>query len=108
MMLISLVRAARNQGRSTLFEPMSHATWRAVEKSLSALLQAVFEAGGLRGVSAADAFDVQCDESTMSLNDMDNGRLIATVSFQPAIPVQRIQVALSLQQDGHVELQGAA
>jgi phage tail sheath protein FI len=98
-----LVRAARNQGRSTLFEPMSHATWRAVEKSLSALLQAVFEAGGLRGVSAADAFDVQCDESTMSRNDM-----IANLSFQPAIPVQRIQVALSLQQDGHVELQGAA
>lgn len=103
-----IVRAARNQGRSTLFEPLSQATWRAVEKSLSTLLMSIFNAGGLRGRSADDAFAVQCNASTMTQNDIDNGRLIANVSFQPAIPVQRIQVALSLEQGGHVVLQGAS
>ena len=103
-----IVRAARNQGRSTLFEPMSYATWRAVEKSLSTLLLAIFNAGGLRGRNAGEAFSVQCDNSTMTQNDMDNGRLIANVSFQPSIPVQRIQVALALEQGGQVVLQGAA
>lgn len=103
-----IIRAARNQGRSTLFEPMSYATWRAVEKSLSTLLMSVFDAGGLRGRNADDAFAVQCNASTMTQNDIDNGRLIASVSFQPAIPVQRIQVALSLEQGGQVVLQGAS
>ncbi|MGD8886760.1 MAG: hypothetical protein PVF34_14130, partial [Gammaproteobacteria bacterium] len=85
-----------------------YATWRAVEKSLSTLLMSVFDAGGLRGRNADDAFAVQCNASTMTQNDIDNGRLIASVSFQPAIPVQRIQVALSLEQGGQVVLQGAS
>jgi len=103
-----IIRAARRQGRSTLFEPMSHATWRAVEKSLSLLLTSIFNAGGLRGRNPDDAFSVECNASTMTQNDIDNGRLIANVSFQPAIPVQRIHLALSLEQGGEVILQGAA
>ena len=103
-----IVRAARHQGRSTLFEPMSHASWRAVEKSLSTLLISIFNAGGLRGRNPDDAFSVQCNESTMTKNDIDNGRLIANVSFQPAIPIHRIHLALSLEQGGQVILQGAA
>lgn len=103
-----IVRAARNQGRSTLFEPMSYSTWRAIEKSLSMLLMSIFNAGGLRGGNAAEAFAVQCNASTMTQNDIDNGRLIANVSFQPSIPVQRIQVALAVEQGGQVVLQGAA
>ena len=34
----------------------------------------------LRGASTAEAFDVRCDRSTMSQNDLDNGRVIAQIS----------------------------
>ncbi|MEZ4434316.1 MAG: hypothetical protein R3F65_18070 [bacterium] len=39
------------------------------------------EADGLDGRSAAEAFSVVCDRSTMSQSDLDAGRLVAVVSL---------------------------
>jgi phage tail sheath protein FI len=52
----------------------------------------------LLGDTAAAAFTVRCDETTTTQNDLDNGRVIAVVSFAPAIPVGVITVVLSLRE----------
>lgn len=99
-LMAQVVRSARNYGISATFEPLSMATWRALERSLAAFLNSLYNAGALRGRSADDAYRVRCDRSTMTQNDIDQGRLIATVSFQPSLPVERIVVDLAVDEAG--------
>ena len=61
--------------------------------------------GALRG-DPRTAFRVRCDRSTMSQNDLDAGRLIAWVQFDAALPIDRIDVVLELEDGGRVSLAG--
>lgn len=66
-----------------VFAPNNSATWRSVVASFSGFLTEVWMQGGLFGATAADAFDVQCGlGSTMTAEDILNGRLIAQVTLQ--------------------------
>jgi phage tail sheath protein FI len=65
---------------------------------------ALYQDGALRGASAAEAFQVRCDRSTMSQNDIDNGRLIAELQFQAAVPIEHVTVQLALDASGQVSL----
>jgi phage tail sheath protein FI len=60
------------------------------------LLTAFWREGALGGASPEEAFSVRCDRSTMSQNDLDNGRLRAEVSILPVAAVERISVVLDL------------
>jgi len=53
--------------------------------------------GALDGASPAEAFDVHCDRTTMTQNDIDNGRIVAVVSFQAAASIELITVTLTVQ-----------
>ncbi len=102
MMLVQ--RAAYQLGLSHVFETSGSALWRSIEGSLSSLLLNIYQHQGLRGRTSADAFSVTCDRTTMTQADIDNGRLIARIEFQPAVPVEKITVALALDNDGIVAL----
>lgn len=91
-----LMRAARRLGHSALFEPSGEVLWRDLEMQLDMLFTAIHAAGGLAGRSPAEGFSARCDRSTMTQADIDNGRLVAAVSFSPALPVERIAVTLPL------------
>ena len=95
-LLGALLRAARRSGEAALFEASGPALWRRVERSLGQLLTAFWREGGLGGASPQEAFSVRCDRSTMSQNDLDNGRLRAEVSILPVAAVERITVVLDL------------
>ena len=103
-----IVRTARHQGLSSVFEPQSTLTWQAVEKNLGAILTRIYDAGGLRGRNPAEAFSVTCDRTTMTQNDIDNGRLVANISVLPAVPIERIAVTLLLENGGQVVMRRAA
>lgn len=96
-------RTAKNLGDSLAFEPSGPALWREVRRQLEALLRDFFHVGALRGETPNAAFEVSCDETTMTLNDRDAGRLIATVKFAPAVPVGLITVRLALRDSGPTE-----
>ena len=91
-----LMRAARRLGHSALFEPSGEMLWRDLEMQIGVLMSAVHAAGGLSGRTAPEGFSVRCDRSTMTQADIDEGRLIAAVSFSPALPIERIAVTLPL------------
>jgi hypothetical protein len=91
-----VIRAARRLGEASLFEPSGERLWRDVEVQLASLLQRVHGAGGLAGVAPEDGFAVRCDRSTMSQADIDNGRLVAEITLNPAVPIERIRVRLPL------------
>ena len=96
----ALIRAARLTGESVLFDGNGPAVWTRVRRSLEDLLEAFWRQGALAGGSAADAFSVRCDRSTMTQNDIDNGRLLVEISVRPAASIERITVVLNLASSG--------
>ncbi|MGG6297033.1 phage tail sheath C-terminal domain-containing protein [Leptolyngbya sp. AN02str] len=95
--LISLiVRAVRQAGQDYVFEPSGPALWGQVRERLNTLMRELWIAGALRGTSAEEAFQVRCDRSTMTPLDLDQGRVIATLQFAPAAPIEQITVSLNL------------
>jgi hypothetical protein len=96
--LVSLLsRSARLFGEQHIFENNGPALWRQLEQTLRSLLKRLWELNALDGASPADAFDVHCDRTTMTQYDVDNGRLIAIVRFQPAASLELITVTLTVE-----------
>ncbi len=96
-LMAAILRAARRFGDAHVFDPNGPALWARLQGTLETLLTAFWREGAFIGSSAADAFKVRCDHSTMSQNDLDNGRLVAVITVQPAAAIDRITVVLALQ-----------
>ena len=45
-------------------------------------------AGGLLGTKPEQAYFVRCDRSTMTQNDLDNGRLVCLIGVAPVKPAE--------------------
>jgi hypothetical protein len=99
-----IVRAARRIGEDMTFGTSGEAMWAQVRGRLNTLLAALHQAGALRGASAAEAFQVRCDRTTITQADIDAGRVIADVRFEAAAPVERIRVVLALDDAGHLSV----
>lgn len=93
-------RAARQLGERIVFQRNGPAVWSEIEKSLGALMTQLWMANALDGATVQDAFSVRCDTSTMTQNDLDNGRLIAEVTFTAADTIELIRVTLGLEASG--------
>jgi hypothetical protein len=102
------VRALREAGLELVFALNGERLWTAVRDRLRTVGSSLHRAGALRGASPAEAFQVRCDRTTMSSQDIDAGRLIAEVAFQPLAPVEGIRVALTLDESQRVSVEGAA
>lgn len=96
----AVLRAARLTGESVLFDGNGPLVWNRVQRSMEELLEAFWRLGALAGATAADAFSVRCDRSTMTQNDIDNGRLLVEISVRPAASIARITVMLNLASGG--------
>jgi uncharacterized protein len=93
----AVVRAARVIGEANVFERSAPALWSSIEDQLRRMLRGLWRANALGGSIEADAYGVRCDRSTMSQNDIDNGRVIVEVELAPAQSIERIVVSLLLQ-----------
>jgi uncharacterized protein len=71
-----------------VFEPNDESTWSRVRRSISDFLTSVWRSGALVGATKDDAFFVRCDATTMTQDDIDNGRLICLVGIAPAKPAE--------------------
>lgn len=71
-----------------VFEPNDEPTWARVRRSISNFLTSVWRSGALQGGTAEEAFFVRCDHTTMTQDDIDNGRLICLVGVAPVKPAE--------------------
>ena len=99
-LVASLLRAARRLGDDLVFEPSSELLWARVREALNSLLLGLYRTGALRGSTPDEAFQVRCDRTTFTQQDLDQGRIIAQVQFSPAVPIDHITVRLVLTNGG--------
>jgi uncharacterized protein len=71
-----------------VFEPNGPALWAAVSSSVQNLLAGVWKFGAFKGATPQEAYFVRCDRSTMTQNDLDNGRLICVIGVAPVRPAE--------------------
>jgi phage tail sheath protein FI len=71
-----------------VFEPNDEPTWARVRRSIANFLTSVWRSGALMGTTTEEAFFVKCDRTTMTQDDIDNGRLICFVGIAPVKPAE--------------------
>ena len=71
-----------------VFEPNNEALWRNVTRTIKDFLEVQWRNGALLGETPDQAYFVLCDRSTMSQNDLDNGRLICLIGVAPVKPAE--------------------
>ena len=77
------------------FEPNSEPLWANVRRTIEDFLQNEWQRGALLGDSPEKAYFVKCDRSTMSQNDVDNGRLVCLVGIAPVRPAEFVIFRIS-------------
>jgi uncharacterized protein len=71
-----------------VFEPNGPRLWANVRGTIEDFLYNEYRSGHLLGAKPAEAYFVRCDRSTMTQNDLDNGRLICLVGVSPLRPAE--------------------
>lgn len=79
-----------------VFEPNAEALWARVRRTIRNFLTDVWRSGALEGVKPEEAFFVRCDRTTMTQNDIDNGRLICVIGVAPVKPAEFVIVRIGL------------
>ncbi|HEY0373006.1 MAG TPA: phage tail sheath C-terminal domain-containing protein, partial [Thermoanaerobaculia bacterium] len=77
-----------------VFEPNDERLWARVRQSISAFLTRVWRDGALMGTKAEEAFFVRCDRTTMTQDDLDNGRLIVLIGVAPVKPAEFVIIRI--------------
>jgi hypothetical protein len=71
-----------------VFEPNGERLWANVRETIASFLYNEWRSGALLGGSPKEAYFVRCDRSTMTQNDLDNGRLICLIGVAVLKPAE--------------------
>jgi phage tail sheath protein FI len=71
-----------------VFEPNNERLWANIRQTIEDFLTVVWKTGALMGTKPEEAFFVRCDRTTMTQNDLDNGRLICLIGVAPTYPAE--------------------
>jgi uncharacterized protein len=83
------VEASIDRGTQwVVFEPNDEPLWARVRATITNFLTTVWRSGALQGTTPAEAFFVKCDRTTMTQDDIDNGRLICAIGIAPVKPAE--------------------
>lgn len=84
----------RNLGWA-IFEPNDTPLWTAIRTSIESFMLSLFRQGAFQGTKPSEAFIVQCDSSTTTQEDIDNGKVNVVVGFRPLKPAEFVIIKIS-------------
>ncbi|MFI5668232.1 phage tail sheath family protein [Streptomyces sp. NPDC051704] len=87
-LFIYLEHSIEKSTQWAVFEPNNERLWASVRQTVEDFLITVWRTGALLGTKPEEAFFVRCDRTTMTQNDLDNGRLICLIGVAPTYPAE--------------------
>jgi phage tail sheath protein FI len=87
-LFIFIEESIKNGTNWVVFEPNDEQLWARVQRTIEAFLTRVWRDGALMGASPGEAFYVNIGRSTMTQDDIDNGRLICIIGVAPVKPAE--------------------
>ena len=79
-----------------VFEPNSEPLWSSIRLEVNDFMLSLFAEGAFGGATAAAAFQVGCDATTTTTDDILRGIVNLRVGFQPAEPAEFVVLNLQL------------
>jgi len=87
--LFIFIESSIRQGTQwVVFEPNGEQLWALVVQAVTNFLDTVWRTGALQGIRQEEAFYVHCDRTTMTQDDIDNGRLVVEIAIAPMRPAE--------------------
>ena len=83
-----LERSIDRGSQFAVFMPNGERLWANVRRAIAEFLLNEWQSGALLGDRPEKAFFVKCDRTTMTQNDLDNGRLVCLVGVAPLRPAE--------------------
>jgi uncharacterized protein len=71
-----------------VFEPNNRRLWDNIRSTVEDFLYVQWLGGALLGDTPEEAYFVRCDRTTMTQNDLDNGRLVCLIGVAPTKPAE--------------------
>lgn len=78
-----------------VFEPNDELLWVRVKRTIEVFLNNVWRSGALAGSTASEAFFVEIGRSTMTKDDIDNGRLVCVIGVAPVKPAEFVVIRIT-------------
>lgn len=89
-----ILRSLSEGLRWAVHKPNGEQLWADLRMNVTAFMHGLFRQGAFKGVSARDAYFVQCDASTTSADDIDQGVVNIVVGFAPLKPAEFVVISL--------------
>lgn len=86
----------RNSLQWVVFEPNNETLWTLIRQQVASFMQMLYEQGAFASSSPKDAYFVNCDSTTTTPIDIEQGVVNVIVGFAPELPAEF--VVLSIQQ----------
>jgi Bacteriophage tail sheath protein len=80
--------------RWAMFEPNGEPLWERLRSVVTTFLEALFRQGAFQGRTSREAYLVKCDRTTMTQDDIDNGRVVMLVGVAPVKPAEFVIVRI--------------
>jgi len=90
-----LERSIETGTQWAVFENNTAALWSRIRATIESFLMTEWEQGCIMGSKPEEAFFVHCDRSTMTQDDLDNGRMICQVGVAPIRPAEFVIFRIS-------------
>ncbi|HVZ53969.1 MAG TPA: phage tail sheath C-terminal domain-containing protein [Pseudolabrys sp.] len=81
--------------RWVVFEPNDEPLWISIRTSIENFMLSLFNQGALQGSKPSDAFQVKCDHTTTTQQDIDNGVVNIIVAFAPLKPAEFVVIKIA-------------
>lgn len=78
-----------------IFEPNATPLWNALTQEVSAFMLGLYRQGAFAGSTVNTSFQVQCDSTTTSSDDIANGIVNIIVAFAPLKPAEFVVVQIA-------------
>jgi len=99
-LFIFLEKSIENGTQWVVFEPNNEKLWTKVKQTISQFLTTVWNSGALMETTPQEAFFVKCNRTTMTQDNIDNGRLIVVIGVAPIKPAEFVIFRIAQWQGG--------
>ncbi|WP_295678929.1 phage tail sheath subtilisin-like domain-containing protein [uncultured Nevskia sp.] len=94
-LFISLEHSIDKGTQWAVFEPNGERLWADIKSTIQDFLYLQWRNGALLGVKPEEAYFVRCDRSTMTQNDLDNGRMVCLIGIAASRPAEFVIFRIS-------------
>jgi phage tail sheath protein FI len=89
-----ILRSLSDALRWAVHSPNGEVLWSQLRVNVTAFMYGLFRQGAFKGVSAREAYFVQCDSTTTTPDDINQGIVNIVVGFAPLKPAEFVVISL--------------